>query len=86
MINPVTQILMTRRAEQLNLELQHHEYMWRKGEISFNEYNSKTKWLIGQHYRISQGKEEHFNNNDISKDSEPKGLLGVLFKLLRKTS
>lgn len=84
MINPVTQIVMTRRAE-LNLELQRLEHKWRKGEISFNEYNSKTKWLIRQHYRISPEKEEHFNN-DISKDSEPKGLLGVLFKLLRKTS
>lgn len=74
---------MTERA-RLNLELQRQERKWRRGEISFNEYNSKTKWLIRQHYKMRE-KEEHLNN-DISKDSEPKGLLGVLFKLLRKVS
>ena len=77
---------MSRRAE-LNLELQRHEYKWRKGEISFNEYNSKTKWLIKQYYTISRERDKNIIvNDDISKDSEPKGLLGILFKVIRKAS
>jgi hypothetical protein len=81
MINPVTQILMTKRVE-LNLELQRYEYKWRRGEISFNEYNTKTKRLLREYHSAGN----KINNKDINKDSEPKGVLGMLFKLVRKLS
>ena len=82
MINPTTQILMIRRIE-LNLELQRCEYKWRRGEISFNEYNTKTKRLLREYH--SAGNIIN-NNKDINRDSEPKGILGMLFKLVRKLS
>ena len=61
MINPVTQLLMTKRAE-LNTALAYHELQFKRGEISFEEYSSE----------------------DVYRVSEPKGLLGIIVKMLRK--
>jgi len=71
---------MTERAK-LNLELQRYEKLWRKGEISFSEYSSTTKQLIKEHYNS----QEHKNKTNHSEE-EPKGLLGVLVKLVRRLS
>ena len=45
MINPITQILMTKRAE-LNEDLAHYKLKFRRGKISFDEYKEKTRELI----------------------------------------
>ena len=76
MINPVTQILMIKRAE-LNADLAHHEIQFRRGKISFEEYNEKTKELIRVFY-------SKYSSEDVYRDSEPKGLVGLVMKLVRK--
>ena len=76
MINPITQILMTKRAE-LNADLTHYEIQFRRGKISFEEYNEKTKELIRVFY-------SKYSSEDVYRDSEPKGLVGLVMKLVRK--
>jgi len=82
MINPLVTLLMTRRAE-LNEQLRRYEERWRKGEISFQEYSSKTKRVIKNYYKW-QDKET--SQKDVNKDGKPKGLLGVFIRLLRRLS
>tara|TARA_Y100001938_G_scaffold150560_1_gene242059 strand:- start:756 stop:995 length:240 start_codon:yes stop_codon:yes gene_type:complete len=77
MINPVTQLLMTKRAE-LNTALAYHELQFKRGEISFEEYSRKTKELIKMYY------DEAYSSEDVYRVSEPKGLLGIIVKMLRK--
>ena len=76
MINPITQLLMTKRAE-LNADLVHYELQFRRGKISFEEYNEKTKELIRVYY-------SKYSSEDVYRDSEPKGLLGIVMKAVRK--
>ena len=77
MINPITQILMIRRAE-MNLQLQDLEKSWRKGNISFDEYNERSKMLIKERYK------EEARVSDVDKDNEPTGLLGIALRVIRK--
>ena len=76
MINPITQILMTKRAE-LNEDLAHYELKFRRGKISFDEYKEKTRELIKIYY-------SKYSSEDVYRDSEPKGLLGVVVSAVRK--
>jgi len=78
MINPTTQILMARRAE-MNLKLQQLEKSWRKGNISFDEYNEKSKMLIKNQYDAEQE-----TPNELHRDREPSGLLGIALRVIRK--
>ena len=78
MINPTTQLLMTKRAE-MNIKLQELEKSWRKGEISFQVYNERTKMLIKNQYMAEQ--EEA---NELHKDREPTALLGIALRVIRK--
>ncbi len=80
MINPITQLLMTQRAE-LNEALRRYEQRWRKGEISFQEYSRETKQMIKRFHSREVLRE---TARDIHKDSEPKGLLGLVMKLLKR--
>ena len=79
MINPTTQLLMTKRAE-MNLKLQQLEKSWRKGEISFQVYNERSKMLIKNQYK----KEQDAARNELHKDREPTGLLGLALRVIRK--
>ena len=76
MINPVTQLLMTKKAE-LNADLTHYELQFRRGKISFEEYNEKTKELIKVYY-------SKYSSEDVYRNSEPKGLLGLVMKAIWK--
>jgi len=76
MINPITQLLMTKRAE-LNADLTHYELKFRRGKISFDEYKEKTRELIKIYY-------SKYSSEDVYRDSEPKGLLGVVMKAIRR--
>ena len=76
MINPVTQLLMTKRAE-LSADLTHYELQFRRGKISFEEYNEKTKELIKVYY-------SKYSSEDVYRNSETKGLLGLVMKAIRK--
>ncbi len=85
MINPITQLLMTRRAE-LNAELARQEMLFRKGKISFELYSETTKRLI---------KVYHNYENDMStvaaqkgaleaEGNVPKGLFGIIMRAIKK--
>lgn len=76
MINPITQILMVKRAE-LNEDLAHYELQFRRGKISFDEYKEKTRELIKIYY-------SKYSSEDVYMNSEPKGLLGIVLKAIRK--
>ncbi len=77
MINPITQQLLTTKRTELNADLVHHELQFRRGKISFEEYNEKTRELIKVFY-------SKYSSEDVYRDSEPKGLLGIVMKAVRK--
>ena len=80
MINPTTQLLMTKRAE-MNIKLQELEKSWRKGEISFQVYSERTKMLIKNQY---DAEEQERIRNELHRDKEPTGLLGIALRVIRK--
>tara|TARA_Y100001938_G_scaffold111797_1_gene153075 strand:+ start:366 stop:620 length:255 start_codon:yes stop_codon:yes gene_type:complete len=81
MINPITQILMTKQAE-LNEQLILLEKSWRKGEISFQVYSERSKLLIRNFYIKNDASLSHAE--DVNKDKEPTGLLGIVLRVIRK--
>lgn len=81
-INPVAQLLMTRRAE-LNAALAEQELLFRRGKISFEVYNETTKKMIKDFY-VEQEKYSAGDDKDINKDSEPTGLFGLTLRGVKK--
>ena len=75
-MNPITELLKTKRAE-LNEALIYYELQFRRGKISFEEYSSTTKKLIKEYYA-------KYSSEDVYRDSEPKGLLGIVVRAIRK--
>ena len=67
---------MVKRAE-LNEDLAHYELQFNRGKISFDEYKEKTRELIKIYY-------SKYSSEDVYLDSEPKGLLGMVMKVIRK--
>ena len=82
MINPVTQLLITKRQE-MNMKLQDLEKQWRKGVISFQVYSERSKQLIKDQYLL-ECKETEAHNKDVHKDHKPTGLLGIALRVIRK--
>ena len=82
MINPITQLLITKRQE-MNMQLQELEKQWRKGVISFEVYSERSKQLIKDQY-ILECKQAEAHNKDVNKDHKPKGLLGIALRVIRK--
>ena len=82
MINPITQLLITKRQE-MNMQLQELEKQWRKGVISFETYSKRSKQLIKNQYLL-ECKEAEAHNKDVDKDREPTGLLGIALRAIRK--
>ena len=82
MINPITQLLITKRQE-MNMQLQELEKQWRRGVISFEVYSERSKQLIKNQY-ILECKESEAHNKDVHKDREPTGLLGLALRVIKK--
>ena len=83
MINPITQLLITKRQE-MNMQLQELEKQWRKGVISFEVYSERSKQLIKDQYILECKQVEEAHNKDVNKDHKPTGLLGIALRAIRK--
>ena len=71
------------KIKELNSEILYHEILFRKGEISFEEYNKNRMSLISNYYK------KYYDDNmncmlDYENHSEPTGLGGFLLRLVRK--
>ena len=73
---------MTKRAE-MNIKLANLERMWRRGEISYKEYSERTKQMIKDRYNEEERESERLRN-ELHKDKEPAGLLGIALRVIRK--
>ena len=65
------------KLAELHEDIAHYAERFRKGKISFEEYNHKTRDLIGSYYR-------RYSTEDVNRDSEPHGILGVLLSAIRR--
>lgn len=71
------------KLKDLNAEIQYHEVLFRKGRMSFEEYEAKRVELIKEYY-MRYYDEDTNCLLDYKKDSEPRGLLGMVISVLRK--
>tara|TARA_R100000808_G_scaffold5550_1_gene16833 strand:+ start:4452 stop:4691 length:240 start_codon:yes stop_codon:yes gene_type:complete len=71
------------KITELNAEIAYHEVLFRRGKISYEQFEAERHKLIGEYY-MKYYDDEMNCLLDYEKDSEPKGLLGVAVKLLRK--
>ena len=65
------------KLTELHGDIAYYAEKFRKGKISFEEYNSRTRALIGSYYK-------RYSTEDTNRDSEPHGVLGVLLNAIRK--
>jgi len=71
------------KIKELNADIAYHEVLFRKGRISYEEYEAERQRLIRSYY-MKYYDDEMNCLLDYERDSEPKGLLGAAIKLLRK--
>jgi hypothetical protein len=65
------------KLSELHKDISYHAEKFRRGEISFEEYNHMTRELIASYHK-------RYTIEDIHKDSEPHGILGVILSAIRK--
>jgi hypothetical protein len=71
------------KIKDLNAEILYHEVLFRRGKISYEEYEAKRVELIREYY-MRYYDEDMNCLLDYKKDSEPDGLLGMVIGVLRK--
>ena len=65
------------KLAELHEDIRYYADKFRRGKISFEEYNSRTRALIGSYYK-------RYSTEDTNRDSEPKGVLGIVLNAIRK--
>jgi hypothetical protein len=72
------------KIKDLNAEIQYHEVLFRRGEISYEEYEAKREDLIRK-YHMRYREEDLSSLRKYENDSEPPhDLLGILLSMIRK--
>ena len=69
------------KLAELHEDIRYYADKFRRGKISFEEYNNRTRALIGSYYKRYSTED---TSEDTNRDSEPKGVLGVLLNAIRK--
>ena len=64
------------KLSELHEDIAYYADLFRRGKISCEEYNDRTKDLIGNYYRRYRVKE--------NKDSGPYGILGILLSAIKR--
>jgi hypothetical protein len=65
------------KLAELHEDIRYYADKFRRGKISFEEYNNRTRALIGSYYK-------RYSTEDTNRDSEPKGVLGIVLNAIRK--
>lgn len=65
------------KLAELHVDIAYYAERFRKGKISFEEYNHRTRDLIGSYYK-------RYSTEDTNRDSEPKGVLGIVLNAIRR--
>ena len=65
------------KLTELHGDIAYYAEKFRRGKISFEEYNSRTRALIGSYYK-------RYSVDDTNRDSEPKGVLGIVLNAIRR--
>ena len=65
------------KLAELHEDIRYYADKFRRGKISFEEYNNRTRALIGSYYK-------RYSIDDTNRDSEPKGVLGIVLNAIRR--
>ena len=65
------------KLTELHEDIAYYAERFRRGKISFEEYNNRTRALIGSYYK-------RYSIDDTNRDSEPKGVLGIVLNAIRR--
>jgi len=72
------------KVEELNAEIAYHEFKFKRGNISYEEFMETRAQLIGEYYMKFYDEDmQLLSHLDYEKD-EPAGLFGMILRVIKK--